>query len=98
MMPIRAALPGKTAVWPFDDHTDASVVFAECYPALCQRMVFGAGVSKRNAVAVAKSLGELAADPQTRSMAGIDTWIHAASSEDEFDMFVTTLALARNRH
>ncbi|KAA1262590.1 hypothetical protein LF1_51570 [Rubripirellula obstinata] len=95
MMPIRAAYPGQTAVWPMEDTQSASVIFAECYPALCQRMVFGGNVSKRNALAVATSLNRLSADPDTRSMAKTETWIHAASSEDEFDMFVTALAIAR---
>lgn len=95
MMPIRQAYPGQTAVWPMEDTSSASVIFAECYPALCQRMVLGGNVSKRNALAVATSLKTLAADPKTRSMAEIETWIHAASSEDEFDMFITALAIAR---
>ena len=96
MIPIREAYPGRTAVWPMEDTSSASVIFAECYPALCQRIIFGGNVSKRNALAVATSLKALAADPITRSMAEIDTWIHAASSEDEFDMFITSLAIARS--
>jgi hypothetical protein len=95
MMPIRAAYPGKTAIWPMEDPQSASVIFAECYPALCQRMLFGGNVSKRNALAVATALKDLSANHETRSMADIATWIHAASSEDEFDMFVTALAIAR---
>lgn len=95
MIPLRRSFPKQTAVWPFEETKNAKVIFAECYPALCQRMLFGGNVSKRNALAVATALSELANDSETRAVAGLPTWIHAASSEDEFDMFVTAIAISK---
>ena len=94
MIPMRADFPQQTAIWPFQDVTDAKIVFAECYPALCQRMLFDGNVSKRNAVSVANALNDLADDSNYRTIADLSTWIHAASSEDEFDMFVTAVAIS----
>lgn len=95
MIPLRRSFPKQTAVWPFEETRNAKVIFAECYPALCQRMLFGGNVSKRNSLAVATALSELTSDPDTRAVASLPTWIHAASSEDEFDMFVTAIAISK---
>lgn len=94
MIPIRQQHAGETAIWPFEDPQQARITFAECYPALCHRHVFGSGVSKRNPIAVATALIDLQSQNELTVGVETPTWIHAASSEDEFDMFTTAIAMA----
>jgi hypothetical protein len=92
LIPIRKKFPNDVAVWPFEDTKGKKVVIAECYPAACQRMVFGKLIKKRDAVDVSNALISLATNKNRLLGVELETWIHAGSSEDEFDMFTTAFA------
>jgi hypothetical protein len=92
MLPLREQYGSDLGVWPFESIEEKSIVVGECYPAECQRVVFGRTISKRNPLEVAKALSGLVKDEDGNGRIGTTTWIHAASSEDEFDMFTTAFA------
>lgn len=93
LQPLRKQFGGRLAVWPFEPLKGRDVIIAECYPAHCQRVVYGAAVKKRQALEVAKALTGLLRDSARSRNIPAETWVHAASSEDEFDMFTTAFAL-----
>lgn len=97
LIPLKLKFADKIAVWPFEPVDGRCVVIAECYPAQCHRMVFGRLVNKRSACAVADSLVTITQDPNRNHGIDIATWIRAASSEDEFDIFTTALAFREAR-
>ena len=92
LWPLRERFKDRVAVWPFELCEGADIIIAECYPAECQRIVYGATVKKRQPLEVAKALTGLLQDKGRSRDIQPETWVHAASSEDEFDMFTTTLA------
>ena len=55
-------------------------------------MLYGTGINKRQSLDVAKALCSIACDSSRRRGIEFSTWIYAASSEDEFDMFTTAVA------
>jgi hypothetical protein len=93
LQPLREQFKGRVAVWPFEPWEGADIVFAECYPAECQRIVYGATIKKRQPLEVAKALTGLLQAPARSRNIPAETWVHAASSEDEFDMFTAAFAL-----
>lgn len=95
LLPLRRTFKKRLAVWPFEAIEGKDIIIAECYPAECQRMVFGRGLHKRQSFNVAQALCDLLS---TKDVSGIDTptWIYAASSEDEVDMFATAFAFREN--
>lgn len=95
LMPLRERFPARLAVWPFEPPDRAQVVIAECYPAECQRIVFGRTIRKRQPLEVVGALSGLRASEAQSGDIPPDTWLHAASSEDEFDMFTTAFAFRR---
>ena len=91
LLPLRQELKGGLAVWPFEQHIGKSVVVAECYPASLYRSVYGRVVRKTSGSDVASAVHSL-----WQRQPGICdqlTWLQAASSEDDFDMFSTAVAL-----
>ena len=93
LQPFRQQFKDRVAVWPFDPCDGADIIVAECYPAECQRIVYGKTIKKRQPLEVTKALtGQLRDGCRSRNIP-TETWLHAASSEDEFDMFTTALAL-----
>jgi hypothetical protein len=98
LMPLREKFKEALSVWPFESRASKEVVIAECYPAKCQRMVYPQRISKRQAVGAdgmfgrAQALSWLYNDANPCGIS-TNTWIHAASSEDEFDMFTTAFAI-----
>jgi len=95
LLPLREQFKGRVAVWPFEPLSGADVIVAECYPAECQRIVYGATVKKRQPLEVTKALTGLLQDSTHFRNIPTETWLHAASSEDEFDMFTTGFALRK---
>lgn len=93
LLPLRREFRQRLAVWPFEPTHQAEVIIAECYPAACQRQVFKRSIAKRQPLAVAAALTNLHEDAERSRGVPPETWIHAASSEDEFDMFTTAFAL-----
>ena len=81
---------GGIAVWPFQPIDDARVVVAECYPGYLVDRVWGRSVVKTNAPDVVQALAETG---EARRGTDERTRLHAASSEDEFDMLTVALAL-----
>lgn len=92
LIDLQTQFTSRVAVWPFENTTGKQIVVAECYPAFCQRMVFQRMISKRDPLQVSKALIGLTKDVNRNHGISIETWIHAASSEDEFDMFTAALA------
>jgi len=93
LLPLREQFKGRVAVWPFEPIEGVDIIIAECYPAECHRMVYGTTIEKRQPLEVAKALIGLLRDTVRSQNISTDTWVHAASSEDEFDMFTTAFAL-----
>ncbi len=93
LWPLREQFRGRVAVWPFEPCQGADIIVAECYPAECQRIVYGTTIKKRQPLEVAKALTGLLHDSGRTRNIPHETWVHAASSEDEFDMFTTAFAL-----
>lgn len=93
LMPLRAQFGDRLAVWPFEPLDGKDIVVGECYPAICQHLIYGRKVRKRIPLNVAAALKSVANDPARCMGISVSTWIHASSSEDEFDMFSTALAM-----
>ncbi|MGZ5977865.1 MAG: hypothetical protein ACXWNX_10425 [Isosphaeraceae bacterium] len=91
LLPLRRKFKKRVAVWPFQALECKDVIITECYPAECQRMVYETTVKKRQSFEVAKALCGLLT---SKDIIGIEmpTWVYAASSEDEFDMFTAAFA------
>ncbi|TWU38688.1 hypothetical protein Q31b_37660 [Novipirellula aureliae] len=94
MQPLREEFKSKVAVWPFESIESASIVIGECYPRLCQQAMYGSVVSKTDAQSVVSSLYAVKEKVSSELEVEFRTWLHAASSEDEFDMFTTVVSLA----
>ena len=79
------------AVWPFESLENKDVVVAECYPALYIKSVYGYPVTKSKPTEVVKALSLLRHDHSKAIQCEIEmeTWMHAVSSDDEFDTFTT---------
>jgi hypothetical protein len=90
---LRERFKDRVAVWPFQPCEGADIIIAECYPAECQRIVYGTTITKRQPLEVAKALTGLLQDRGRSRNIPSETWVYAASSEDEFDMFTTAVAL-----
>lgn len=88
LQPLRRA-HAQVAVWPFDDLSNAAFVVAECYPGFLTPTTWRRRVVKTNPVEVVKAIASLAEEPTIAAR----TRLHAVSSEDEFDMFTTALAM-----
>ena len=92
LLPLRDKYSSDLGVWPFESIENKPIVVGECYPAECQRVVYSDKISKRNPLKVAGALHSLLEDDGTVRGVSTATLIHAASSEDEFDMFTTAFA------
>jgi hypothetical protein len=92
LVPLRKRYGERIAVWPFEAWEDRDIIAGECYPAQCHRSLYGTVIRKRQPLEVAKALNGLLADPTRHEGIDTTTWVHAASSEDEFDIFTTALA------
>lgn len=92
LFPLRTRYGSRLAVWPFEPWTHCEIVIGECYPRACHNMLYGMTINKRQPLDVATALWSIACDPVRSREIELNTWIHAASSEDEFDMFTTALA------
>jgi hypothetical protein len=92
LVPLRIRYGPRLAVWPFEALAKREIIVGECYPKECHRMLYGTGIKKRQSLEVAKALCGLLRDPVRSSGIELGTWIHAASSEGEFDMFTTAVA------
>jgi hypothetical protein len=92
LFPLRTCYGSRLSVWPFEPWTDCEVVVGECYPRACHDMLYETGINKRQSLDVAKALCGLARDPARIRGVELSTWIYAASSEDEFDIFTTAVA------
>ncbi len=95
LLPLKKQLGEKLRVWPFQELGQASVVVAECYPRICQETLYGKVVSKRNPVKVVEALNGVRTSERADISVTSRVWMHAASSEDEFDMFSTAVVLGR---
>ena len=95
LLPLKKQLGEKLRVWPFQEIGQASVVVAECYPRICQKALYGKVESKRNPVKVVEALNRVRSSEETDISVDQLVWMHAASSEDEFDMFSTAVVLGR---
>ncbi len=93
LLPLHDMYRDELGIWPFDSLIDKRIVIAECYPAEYQRTLYGRKIKKRNSMDVAKALSNIAQDTKLNRKIALATWIYAASSEDEFDMFSTAIAL-----
>jgi hypothetical protein len=94
LAPLRQDLKAKIGIWPFEDLRDKSVVIAECYPAILQRRVWGRTVTKTNPLDVVDAVHNAYQTDGLRGKLQSDrAAFHAVSSEDEFDMFTTALAI-----
>src|SRR5262249_12911297 len=87
LVPLRTHYGARIAVWPFELWENRDIIVGECYPAQCHKLLYGTLIRKRQSLEVAKALNRLLADPRRREQIDTTTWVHAASSEDEFDMF-----------
>lgn len=92
LLPLRTCYGSRLTVWPFEPWADCEVIVGECYPRACHDILYGMGVYKKQSLDVAKALWGLAHDPVRSFGVELRTWIYAASSEDEFDMFTTAVA------
>ena len=95
LVPLQEMFKDKLAVWPFQTLDSHEVIIAECYPAECQRRVYGKSIKKRQSVEVAKAVSSLLTD-KDKDAIETKTWIYAGSSEDEFDMFTTAFAFRKS--
>jgi hypothetical protein len=95
LIPLREELQGDLAVWPFEQHDGKGVVVAECYPASLCRSVYGRVVKKTSASDVASAVYWLW--ERMPEICDQQTWLQAASSEDDFDMFSTAVALLQKK-
>ncbi|QGQ21999.1 hypothetical protein F1728_04510 [Gimesia benthica] len=95
LIPLRTQFKNQLRVWPFEDLSGASIVVAECYPRLCQQDLYGKVISKRNPIAVVHALDNFRKSNKDYLKVDHKVWMHAASSEDEFDMFSTAVVLGR---
>jgi len=93
LVPLKAHFGDRLAVWPFQKIEDRhDVVVAECYPASFIMSVWNRRVKKTDALDRVAALDARRAS--LLELCDIKTLLHAASSEDEFDMFTTAVALA----
>ena len=93
LLPLREHLGDDLAIWPFESIEEKNVVIAECYPAILYNRVWGRRVTKTNPYDVVDAVYE-----EKRNLADYcddKTWLHGVSSDDEFDMLTTALAIAR---
>lgn len=94
LCPLRERFPEAIAIWPFESIDEKAIVVAECYPVASQDYLRLEKGIKRNPPKVVKEVLKLRKE-NTDIMISEATWFHAVSSEDEYDMFTTSLALAR---
>lgn len=92
LLPLRKGLGSELAVWPFEPICGKSVVVAECYPAMLHQATWGKRVTKTSPTDVVDVLFSRFEDEV--GLCDHKTWLHAASSEDEFDIFTTAVAVA----
>ncbi len=86
---LRAAFPGRVAVWPFEPLTDAQVVLAEVYPSLLAPEVAAAGDPIKDRAQVrllahalaAVDLAPLLAPDAPRAVLAEEGWILGAGHE-----------------
>jgi hypothetical protein len=92
---LRSELRDEIAVWPFEPISGKAVVVAECYPAILYPTVWQRRVTKTSPLDVVDALyGRREISP---TLCDERTWLHAASSEDEFDIFTTAVAIAEKK-
>ncbi len=85
LVPLRSGLRKGIAVWPFEPYDGKAVVVAERYPASLYQRVWRRGVTKSKPSDLVDALYGLYG--QREQISPLKTWFHAASSDDEFDMF-----------
>jgi len=95
LIPLQRHFTDHLGVWPFEPPEDRTVVVAECYPAILQKPVWGRRVTKTDPLDVVDAMHS--AVDRHRSQCDETTWLHGASSEDEFDMLTTALAVVQNQ-
>ncbi len=88
---LQCHFEDKLAVWPFQEVAGKDIVVAECYPAMLYQRVWNRRVAKSNPCDVVDALADKR--KHESNLCDEKTWLHAASSEDEFDMFTTALAI-----
>lgn len=85
------------AIWPFEAHAEKPVVVAECYPAILYQRVWKRRVTKTSPTDVVDALYQWQRRQDILLLQCEEkTWLHAASSQDEFDIFTTALAVAES--
>ena len=97
LQPLRERFQNRLAVWPFESLENGDVVVAECYPALYVESVYGSKISKSTSNQVVRALSCLRNGHGKAMKCEIEmqTWMHAASSSDEFDMFTTAYYISQ---
>jgi len=93
LCPLRKDFHEKIAIWPFESMEGKAIVIAECYPVASQNNLQLPSGIKRNPPKVVKEILKLRKKSNDIQIAEA-TWFHAVSSEDEYDMFTTSLAIA----
>lgn len=95
LIPLSRELGESFGLWPTDSVTSGRrVLIGECHPSILQPRVYGRRVQKTDPLSVVDAVRALRERHPTLA-ADEGTWMHAVSSEDEFDMFTTAVALAQ---
>lgn len=92
LVPLRRYFGSEVGVWPFDCISDKAIVIAECYPAILHARVWGRRVTKSNPLDVVDAVFDRL--QRERHLSDEKTWLHAASSEDDFDIFTVAVVIA----
>jgi hypothetical protein len=83
----------ELAVWPFEPMAGKSVVVAECYSAILYQATWGRGATKSSPSDIVDAVFDRF--ERERGLCDDKTWLHAALSEDELDIFTTAVAIAK---
>lgn len=90
LIPLRKKLEKDLAVWPFESTEGKKLIVAECYPAILYSLAWGHKVVKTDPEQRVDCIAKLRASQPT--IADELTFLHAVSTDDDFDMFTTALA------
>jgi hypothetical protein len=94
LRPLQSHFGERLGVWPFEPIEGKDVVIAECYPAMFYERVWNRQVTKTDPCNVVDAVN--AKRQEIARPCDEKTWLHAVSSEDEFDMFTVALAIAKS--
>ncbi len=94
LMPLKREFQDLVAIWPFESFKDKPIVVAECYPTASQANLELPRNIKRNAPKVVDAILSLKSRRENYIDVSESTWLHAVSSEDEFDTFTTAFEFA----